>query len=265
MNATKTTLNGKPAIIYTPVGYDPAKTYPLVVFLHGMGEMGDGTQGASGLDKLLNSANHANLLKAGDTYGFVVLAPQFVQSLNNWAPGWAGGSYIDGVVEAFKSSTSIKVDANRTYLTGLSMGGGGCWESILINATFAAKYAAVIPICPTCPSSTANTNIAKTLGVQVWAFHAQNDPTCPIGCTSGTVSNIGPTAKITVYPTGGHSIWGTVYNDQSIYTWMLSKSLGGTVIPPTPTPTGTTKTVIARHYKNTSTLTVYDDLTTSLL
>lgn len=270
MNAQKTTLgnyNGRdiPTVIYTPIGYDSTKPYPVVFFLHGLGENGDGTMGATGLDKVLNSSNQANLLKAGDQYGFIVVAPQYVQAWNEWQPSWAGSAYINVVVEAAK--TRLLLDLNRMYLTGLSAGGGGCWEYLTKDPLSVTKIAACVPICGTWLSpypTQGSWSYIQNAKTPIWGYHAQNDPTVSVNATINQVSSAGASAQKTIYPTGGHGIWGTVYGDQTMYAWMLSKSIsGGTVTPPQ--PTGTTKTIIAKHFANGKELTIYNDLSTNLV
>lgn len=246
-------IGKEPCIEYDPSGFDSTKKYPVVIFLHGLGEMGDGT--VSGLNILLNSGNQANLLVAADKYKFIVLAPQLVQSLNGWVPGFTD-TWMQPIFDYMLSS--MPVDSSHIYVTGLSMGGGGVWT--VICGPYAKYIAAAIPICGT-PEYNEDFSVIVKNNIHVWAFHAYDDGTVSYVHTTNQVNTINGFKPMfpplmTIFTTGNHGIWGTVYglfgtipnisivNDATknifstplanIYTWMLSISKNASTLPPPP-------------------------------
>lgn len=245
--------NKIPAIQYIPKS--DTGNLAIVVFLHGAGEVGDGT--LTGLNKLYNSTNHANILKAAEQYGFIVLAPQFVQAYNGWRPDWNGAEYVNTVIDWARAN--LPIDKARIYLTGLSSGGGGTWDYLIRKLEYDQKIAAAVPVCPA--PQDGNWSLIAQANVPVWAFHANDDPSNPVTASINPVNllnstyKISPAAKITVYPTGGHGIWTKVYGTAELWPWLLSQKRGTVVVdPPPPTPT---KTVVAKLE-----ITLYSDGTT---
>jgi hypothetical protein len=237
VTATKIFIDNKyPGIQYRPSGFDQSKKYPVVFFFHGQSEMGTGTDAS--LTKLLSNGNHANLLLNAEKYKFIVIAPQLVQSLNNWTPGWSSNGATVYIRRYFDYAMTLNIDTNRIYATGLSLGGGGVW-SMMCDPYMSKKLSAAIPVCGT-PQYENDYKIPAQNGVAVWAFHAKDDQTVAVIHSQNQVNfvnNSNPviSAKLTIYPTGGHGIWGTVYSTDSVYKWMLNYSrapLPPVIIPP---------------------------------
>ncbi len=204
---------------------------PLIVFLHGAGESGSNntTQVNGNID---------NLLAAAKARGAYLYAPQT-------AIGWTSSTAIDRVMTMVnRASTEQNVDELRLYATGLSMGGGGTWN--LINR-HGDQFAAAAPICAVLPASGyLPSNLTE---VPTWAFHATNDTTVSPTTTRSVITNMlattgeappvfssRPTADLafqsttldlryTEYRTGGHGIWGRVYNTPAFYDWMFAHAL----------------------------------------
>ncbi len=216
---------------YKPADYSSSKPkYPLIVFLHGMGERGNGTNELSRLKgfaipKYIDKGNKMTFTFNGKTETFVVVAPQLPSSKSSWPH-----IYTDAMIDyAIKN---LNADPDRVILTGLSMGGGGVWSYASGSAANASRLAGIVPICGTCNLSNA-ANIANA-GVAVWGFHAQGDNVTSVNCTINAVnainSNNPPTrAQQTIYAVGGHGIWdraySTGYADQNpnAFEWMLQQ------------------------------------------
>ena len=102
-------------VLYTPDEYkDSKENFPLIVFLHGAGERG------TDLSKV---ATHGPLqyIKDGNELNAVVLAPQCPEGVY-WQP-----HEVAALVK--KVIKENRIDENRVYLTGLSMGGYGVWAT----------------------------------------------------------------------------------------------------------------------------------------
>lgn len=212
-----------------PARYDSTtKNYPLIIFLHGMGESGNGT---SEIDRVAAIATPAlirqgkfpaSFTSGGKQYSFIVLSPQF----KNWpTPG-----DVDAMIT--HAISKYRIDASRIYLTGLSMGGGGVWE---YASTFNSRVAAIAPVCgASWPNDQKAQKIAQG-GMAVWAFHNQDDPTIAAQYSIDYVNKInsfGPSvkAKLTLWNTGGHDAWTKASDPQyrengmNVYEWFLQYS-----------------------------------------
>lgn len=209
-----------------PARYDStSKRYPLLVFLHGAGEMGNGT---TDLPKVLKNAVPSLISKkkfppsftSGDKhFSFIVLSPQ----VKNWTTPEDVRAMIQYAI------AKLRVDTTRIYVTGLSLGGNTTWS-------FAAKYGdmvtAVVPICASNTATATNTKAIASRNIPVWAFHNEDDPAAPVQRTKDFVNMINsynptPRARITLWPTGGHDAWTKATNPSyrenkmNIYEWML--------------------------------------------
>ena len=102
--------------IFVPVDYTPETRWPVVLFLHGAGERA--SDGVLQTDVGLGRA----LRRDAARFQAIVVMPQAPLD-TRWtgAPGAADIAALDGAVEEFST------DADRVYLTGLSLGGNGTW------------------------------------------------------------------------------------------------------------------------------------------
>jgi len=230
---------------YLPQGYSPtgSQTYPLLITVHGEGEIGDGTSAhiSSVLDygtaKQINQGIFPSSFTVnGQTFRFIVLCPQFNQ--------WPFDQTLDTIITY--AVQHYKVDLNRIYLTGISMGGGVVWQYVGNNPTYASRVAAIVPIAGASWPDNGRANIIAAGDIAVWATHNLNDPTVPVAYTNGYVTNINnspvppnPLASKTIFNSSAHDAWTATYdlsfvteNGLNIYQWMLQFSRGGTVILP---------------------------------
>ena len=220
---------------FLPAGYRPTgPNVPLIVFLHGSGERGNGV---SNLPLVLRNGP-PKIAAAGGfnaSYNFIIISPQFVD--------WPSSQNVDDVIEYAKSH--YRVDVKRIYLTGLSMGGGAVWQYAGDpNLAFGKKIAAIVPVCgASYPDKGRASRIAKE-NIAVWATHNEGDPTVPVAYTNGYVANINsqipapsPLAKKTIFPVNGHDAWSTTYslsfteNGMNVYQWMLQYQNVNLVLP----------------------------------
>ncbi len=227
-----------------PVGYGSSnETYPLLIFVHGMGEMGDGSPAqlpkvlANGVPKLIKEGKFPQSFTVdGQTHKFIVLAPQMKNS-----------SVVDVTLNMLidYAIANYRVNPNRIYATGLSLGGGFVWKLGGTKLESAKRLAAIVPMCG---AATYSVNTAKNIGtanLPVWAFHNQGDPTVSINTTNSWVNGVNltatnPKAKTTVFPVSGHDCWSKASdpnyreNGKNMYEWMLSYSRGAATAPNTP-------------------------------
>lgn len=218
---------------YTPYDYNPNQTpkYPVMIFLHGIGERGNGTSDlpavlGNGTPRNINEGHTMRFFWNGKWETFLVLIPQLSKNY-----GWWQNFYVDEMVKYAKAN--LNVDPNRITLTGLSLGGGGVWAWAGASLTNAQTLNAIGVTCGTCPNI--NLSNLTNANLPIWAFHANNDSTVGAGCTTSTIAGINalnPAVKpyMTLWPDGDHWIWGRVYDTEynwqnpNIYEWFLAQN-----------------------------------------
>lgn len=196
-------------LIYKPEGYREGKLYPVVVFLHGSGEIGNDLNRirARGLPKLIDE---------GIDFPFVLVSPQLPISLNKtWTANFTN-AFIDHII------SNYSVDKNRVCLTGVSIGGTGVWE---YACAFPSKISAAIPL-----SGWGNVqDMCKMITVPTWCFHGSDDQiVSPIGSRSLVTSlrKCGGNGKLTEFEGGGHDISRETYSYVGLWDWVLSQKAG---------------------------------------
>ncbi|MDH7462292.1 PKD domain-containing protein [Chitinophagaceae bacterium 26-R-25] len=201
---------------FLPAGYNPAKKYPMIVFLHGAGEVGNGTSDLgkvlnNGIGRLIRSGATMTFTVNGETSSFIVLMPQLASNYGNWQD-----FYTDEMMKYAKANLSV--DLNRVYLTGLSLGGGGTWRWSSSDTTHTIQLAGMAPICGTGETQQYFCWVTY-YRVACWAFHNMDDGTVPVGNTQYaqmTLDNCDPNhnevRKFTYYPSGGHNAWDKAYD-----------------------------------------------------
>jgi poly(3-hydroxybutyrate) depolymerase len=215
---------------FTPTDYaSSGKTYPLIIFLHGLGERGNGTTElskvlANGVPKNIQNGSKMTYTWNGKTETFLVLSPQLAIT-DTWEP-W----YVQTMIDYAKKN--LRIDQNRIILTGLSLGGGGTWKFPGTSLSNAQQLAAIGVSCGTCEYLDF-CNIAKA-NLPTWAFHAQDDPTVGVACTIsqvGYINQCNPAVEpyMTIFPSGGHGIWGRMYDEgytyqnPNLYEWFIAQ------------------------------------------
>ncbi len=191
-------------LLYLPNDYDQVESAPLLLFLHGAGERG------SDLERV-KLHGPPKLIAAGKEFPFIVVSPQCPGD-RWWKPDDLS-ALLDELVEKYK------VDKDRIYVTGLSMGGFGTWG---LAASAPNRFAAIVPICGGGDPSTAR----RLARIPIWVFHGAKDPVVPLSASERMVDAVeeaGGNVKFTVYPEAGHDSWTEAYNDPELYKWLLEQ------------------------------------------
>jgi poly(3-hydroxybutyrate) depolymerase len=204
-------LRDLPYRYLVPADCDPLREYPLIVFLHGVGECGDNN--TSQLDREANGALSLVSAPCQAAAPCFMLAPQAGR-----AHGWDVDTLKQVARAIGKLEADYPIDHNRIYLTGISMGGGGAWR-ILTQYPF--LFAAAVPM-----SGVGAGAYERIVGVPVWCFHALDDTVVGIRGSDDAISALrraGGRAIYTRYSTGGHAIWPTAYATPFLRPWMLAQ------------------------------------------
>ncbi len=247
---------------FLPSAYatNPTKTFPLVIFLHGLGEGGAGTVGSA-----LNAVNRNEVAKSLANPGHsiralldqrevIVLCPQTTS--NTW---WKVGHIRPFLDYAL---ANYRVDPTRIYFTGLSAGSSGVQDFLNkdegrgqvtaaavcayrgeIDSGEAERLAKTMPfwiltgaddfsskpqekmdlLAAALAGGTAPPVMSSYPG-NTSTYTASFDPLTNWTWTAGIVGNDGVNPKLTVFPNGtGHASWDETYNSAVMWNWLLAQ------------------------------------------
>jgi predicted peptidase len=137
------------------------------------------------------------------------------------APREPPGPQMQAVIDMLDEVTrEFPVDTRRLYLTGLSMGGYGCWD---LGTRLAERWAAVAPICGGGDELYAD----RLVGVRVWAWHGAADDVVPVAKSQRMIEAIrgaGGEPKYSELPGVGHDCWTQAYGTSGgLLDWMFAQ------------------------------------------
>ena len=194
-----------PYQLYLPKNYAATKqTFPLVIYLHG------GSQRGIDLTKL-NLYGLPKLVGQGGNFPFIIASPQCPDG-----KFWSTDNWFDSLYTELTSR--YRIDRKRVYLTGISMGGYGTWQTAVAHPT---TFAAIMPLCGGCDDST---QICKISRVPIWAFHGTADDLVPIDETARLVKRLRQCrgkVRFTRLQNEGHGIQ-YLYENPKLYQWLLT-------------------------------------------
>ena len=191
-------------LLSIPKNYDKQDSWPLLVFLHGSGERGDDLE-------MVKKHGPPKLIAEGKELPFIVASPQCPKG-KGWEP-------LELLALIDDLSSKFKVDADRVYVTGLSMGGFGTWR---LAAFAPGRLAAIVPIC----GGGEPTTTRMFSNLPVWAFHGAKDTAVTLDRSQVMIDALkknGGNPKFTVYPDAGHDSWTEAYNNPELYEWLLAQ------------------------------------------
>ena len=213
--------------VFVPDNWSPRQKWPIILFLHGSGERGD--------DGLLQTEVGLPRAVRLDRSRFpaIIVLPQCRKKF--W---WTDAPMDEVAIQALEAAQQeFHGDRQRTYLTGLSMGGYGTWH---LAGKFPGRFAALVPICggiirpealrgqesfSTKPYDEAVKKMGS--GTPVWIFHGGADDTVPVTESqnmAAAMNALGGEVRYTEYPGVGHNSWDKAYAEPDLMTWLLYKS-----------------------------------------
>ena len=215
--------------LLVPRNYDRSQRYPLVLFLHGAGERGDDNSA-----QLKHGARLFLKPQVREKFPCFVVAPQCPKE-QKWSDiDWKSGGALPAEASApsrltlevlQKLQQEFSIDADRLYVTGLSMGGYGTWDHICRSPE---RWAAAVPVC----GGGDPRSVARAREIPVWAFHGDDDRAVPVARTREMVTAL-RAAKGHVYyseyPGVPHDSWTNAYDEPELLPWLFAQKRGKVV------------------------------------
>ena len=221
--------------VFVPETWTPHQKWPIILFLHGAGERGN--DGMQQTDIGIGSEIRSDRARIPA----IVVMPQCRKNL------WWSQPPMDDLAMATLDAASKEFhdDPDRTYVTGLSMGGYGTWH---LAEKYPHKFAALVVICggirPPAATLKAHPELAKWFPVDepksysdaaakigkipVWIFHGADDDIVPVTESRrmyAAMKEIGAETHYTEFPGIKHVSWDKAYDDEKLFTWLFSKTL----------------------------------------
>ena len=214
-----------PYRLYVPFNYDPQKTYPILLNLHGAGLRGNDNERPLGfIDEAMKNPN----LNADEC---IIFFPQCPADEKWVDTSWSLGSYsLDNTPESNEMKAVMEllgllrqrysVDEKRIYVMGFSMGGFGTWNALMNHPDV---FAAGVAMCGAGDPTKAE--ILKD--IPIWAIHGALDLSVPVQGSRDMAAALeavnAPDFHYTEIPTAEHDVWNYTYDSEEIMGWLFSR------------------------------------------
>ena len=198
-------------VVYLPADYTHDEgDWPLLLFLHGSGQSG------RNLDRLV--AKGLPRRAREEPLPFVLLVPQCPRE-DDWT--------FDGQLQRLGGLTErvaarYRIDPDRIYLTGYSMGGYAVWDLALANPH---RFAALMPICGRGYPRRAK----EVKHLPAWVFHGALDQAISVRASRKMVKALrmcDAPVIYTEYADGAHAVWDRAYGEPDLFQWLLQQRRG---------------------------------------
>ena len=205
-------------LLFLPASYATklGTRWPLILYLHGGSLRGHDVE-------QLRTLGLPHKLESEPDFPFVVVSPQ--------CPAgeiWTDVEAIDGLLD--RVVRDCRIDPQRIYITGHSMGGRG---ALYFAYRMPSRFAAVIALSPYSPITVWGGKLAP---IPLWLFHGTADTLAPIAETKDLVQAIesaGGHPRFNGLEARDHFIL-DVYDEPDIYQWLLQQKRDTSVVQPPP-------------------------------
>jgi len=230
-------IQGKDTLHYRillPENYKASERYPLIVFLHGSGERGNDNQAQLkwGGSLFLQDSIRKK-------YPAIVVFPQCpagqqwttIQGNSDSTAGRRVRAFLSGISNApgkltialiEKLIAQKRVDTQRIYLGGLSLGGFG---TFVLAAERPDRFAAAFPICGGGGVKLAQKYNPKTAW---WIFHGAKDEVVDPDYSRRFFQELKQKnfdVQYTEYPEARHDSWTNAFREPKLLAWLFSHKL----------------------------------------
>ncbi len=220
-----------PYVLFVPHGYNGTKPVPVILFLHGLGEtkFANPPKLPAGVpSKTPVEVGIGPHIKAREkSFPALVIIPRAEE------PGWSADNengkramaMLDGVMKEYK------VDPQKVYLSGLSMGGFGTWNLAVAHPD---RWAAIVPVCgglrfPSKKDAGAkgpslDEVAAKIKDIPCWCWHGGADGVVRPEQSRelmAALKKAGGNPRYTELAHVGHNSWDSCYATDDLYSWLF--------------------------------------------
>jgi predicted peptidase len=219
--------------VYVPRDYDPARRWPVILALHGGGELG-----SDGILPTVGALAKA-IRQHPDRFPAIVVFPH---AHADGTPVWQGPSGQAALVEVDRALAEFHGDSSRVYLTGYSAGGNGGWY---LAYHYPQRFAAAVIVCgwvtpfqgrqshldyPSIPPISAADPYAKVArgvaGLPIWLVHGDADKNVSVDQSRhmyAALKTAGADVHYTELPGVDHSAWDPAYQNPDIAAWLFKQ------------------------------------------
>jgi len=216
--------------VYLPEEWrrDDHKQWPIILFLHGRGERGSEGMWQTQIGLPQAVRDHP------DRWPFVIVMPQCP------LPGyWTDPEMLAMAMAALEQeSTEFHGDPERTYLSGISLGGYGAWELARLHpqhwASIAISSSGIFwSYAPERWQQVATLpgEYAHALGrTPVWLFHGTDDNVVPVRESElmyEALKAANGHVRLWLYQGLKHDCWTQAYDEPELPRWLLSHRTAG--------------------------------------
>ena len=220
--------------VYLPEEWrrDDHKLWPIILFLHGRGERGSEGMWQTQIGLPAQVRDHP------DRWPFIIVMPQCPQNAY-----WTDPATMDMAIAALNRETAeFNGDPDRTYLTGLSLGGYGAWE---LARLYPHRWAAIAisssgifwsyePDRWTRAYSLPGVYARAVGRTPFWLFHGTDDTVVNVRQSEimyEALKTSGGRVRLWIYQGMHHDTWTRAYNEPELPRWLLDHHL-----PAAPSP-----------------------------
>ena len=194
-------------LLFLPASYatTPDTRWPLILYLHGGSLRGDDVE-------RLRIWGLPHKLESEPDFPFIVVSPQCPAG-EIWTDVEAVDALLDQVMRDYR------IDAQRIYITGHSMGGRG---ALYFAYRLPSRFAAALALGTYSPVPAWGGKLAQ---IPLWLFHGTADAQAPIAETKELVQAIeaaGGHPRFNILEGRDHFIL-DVYDQPDIYEWLLQQ------------------------------------------
>jgi predicted esterase len=241
--------------LHTPEPYQEGKKYPLVVWLHGVGQCG-----SDNINQLCHLHHMIPYLVGPKKRDFFLLVPQCPQTHTAWeAPeicsttvradgsvechlvddpvelGNAPIAYTLAMIDAVKRE--FPVDPNQITVAGLSSGGDGVWQIVQRRPGLFAAAAPIVSWSAYREKSLRENPLLKK--VPTWAIYSSDDRAIDFARKEfERVREAGCNVHKTEFGVCGHRAWTPAMLQGDVFGWLISRTKeGGRYFAARPSPT----------------------------
>lgn len=202
-----------------PQKLEEGKKYPLLIWLHGVGESGD-----DNISQLSHMEPLIPFIEGPTQRDFFILATQCPKDNRHWGRS----STTEGKGDApMTIAMEILGDAIKKYpvdeqaisVFGFSSGGYGVWS---MGRAYPGRFAALIPV--SCNPHRDMHKYVVNYETSVWTFNYSKDGGVVLPRVQEEIEGIhnkGGTAYMTTFESGGHQVWRNALLETPLIDWLM--------------------------------------------